>query len=398
MRKSRLEKSRRFLVLFGACIGVSAACDRPSYTYSDDVQVSGGTAVAGSFTGGGIAIGGTAPIDPCTLDRSANASPVMAQHVVSNRLAARAELYTELTDAEVAALKAGGSLIPPPPAPGAAMPFDALRDVLSSALNSALNSPQSSPTAQDRKNLVQRLSDRFKSTRSAWPNPWALRLVEHAGSEHMTPLRIRLEDDAWIVRIEDGSPVVVDVSNGPVSLQEALAHFERIAAVYYVYDDRVLTGTVANKCESGKREFALGNPAMVAEVSLHTADILARLDSDIEDLTGLFNIVRQCPNVDHTMGTTFRSATACQAWDFFDASTEYLAYQWSLSSPVELYKPTTQNLASLIDALKNDRFELDPFVTGPLSGEGGAGGDGSVGGAGGAGALGDGGLGLGGAL
>ncbi len=369
MSKSTRLKSLRYLTLFGACVAVTNACDRPSYTYSDAVPVSGGTAFGGSFTAGTVGIGGGPPVDPCALDRSVSASPILAKQVVSNRLAARAELYAEVTDSEVLALKKGGSLIPPAAAPGTVT-------LLSAALTATLSSSDVRYAS-----VAQLLLSRFKATRSTWPNPWALRLVDHVGTEHMTPLRIRLKDEAWIVRIDGTSLAVVDAQNGAIAVEQALAHPERIAAVYYTYDDR-LPGNPQLQCENGKREFALGNEAMVAEFSLDTPDILARLNSDIADLTGLFNVVRQCPTVDRGVGS-FHSATACQAWDFFDASTEYSAYQWSLSNPVDLYKPTPQNLASLIDALKNDRFEPDPFVAASPSagGDTGVGGDGGDGGA-----------------
>lgn len=374
MSKSTREKVLRYAALFGAAVAASTACDRPQYTYSDDVPLSGsGSGIitfAGTFTGGGVStIGGGPAADPCAIDRVVGAAPVMTKQVVSNNLAGRSELYAELTDAEVVSVKKGGSLLTSRAAPGNVSPLDSMLSAVSSATPTWLP-------------LVQQLHERFGATRATWPNPWALRLVEHAGSEHMNPLRIRLRDEAWIVRILPGAPAVVDVKNTPVSLQDALAHPERIAAVYYVYDDR----TPGALCDDARREFALGNEAMVAEFSLGTPDILARLNADIADLTGLFNVVRPCATVEHGLGT-FHSYTACQTWDFFDAGTEYTAYQWSLSDPVELYKPTTQNLASLIDALKNDRFEPDPFIASPESApsEGGAGGAGDVaGGAGGA--------------
>ncbi len=364
--------------MFAACGAMNNACDRPHYTYSNDVPVSGGTSFIGPGAAGAVTLGGGPPIDPCALDRSAAASPVLAKHVVSNQLAGRAELYAEVTDSEVLALKKGGSLLLPPPTtpPGTLSPLNA---VLNASLNVSL------PSTQASRALAQLLQSRFKATRSLWPNPWALRLVDHVGTEHMTPLRILLKPEAWIVRIDMGSLFVVDVRNGQVSVDQALAHPERIAVVYYVYDDRI-PGNPLAQCEGGKREFALGNEAMVAEFSLGTPEILARLDSDIADLTGMFNVVRQCTTVERGTGS-FHSSTACQAWDFFDASTEYSAYQWSLSNPVELYKPTTQNLASLIDVLRNERFEPDSFVS-AAEAQGGAG---AIGGAGGASELGEGG-------
>ena len=66
---------------------------------------------------------------------------------------------------------------------------------------------------------------------------------------------------------------------------------------------------------------------------------------------------------------------------------EYTAYQWSLSTPNELYKPSPQSLAGLIEALQGDRFEPDGYSVQPEApvGAGGAGSEGgaSSGGAGG---------------
>ena len=60
---------------------------------------------------------------------------------------------------------------------------------------------------------------------------------------------------------------MVDINNGIVDIDAAIAAPERIAAVFYVYDDRTLgnVNTSTTVCETGKREIALGNEAMVEE-------------------------------------------------------------------------------------------------------------------------------------
>lgn len=370
-------RALRCLVWAGACALSVAACERPDYTYSNDIPVVG-TGARSNFAGttstgtaGTTVAGGSAPLDPCALDRSVAATPIFAKQAVSNQLPVRPELYAQLTDDEVAALKRGGSLLPEPP--GAPAVASTLSTVLTATLNASTDL---------RKPLLQELLKRFKSTRALWPNPWALRLVDHPGTQHMNPVRVVLKEGAWVVRIfEGGPPTIVDHENKLVTIDQATANPEKIAAVYYVYDDR-LAGNSTAQCESGKRELALGNEAMVESVSVGTPEILERLNTDIDALTAFFNVVRPCANVERGSGT-FRSFTVCQTWHFFDASTEYSAYQWALSTPMELYKPKTQNLASLIDALKNDRFDPDPFVTEPHPVLGG-GGEGGAGGAGGA--------------
>lgn len=383
MKKSTSSRALRCLCWFGVSSFCVAACERPDYSYSNDVAVVGTGArssFAGSFTTGTAgslpASGGTPSLDPCALDRAASGTPIFAKQAVSNQLPVRPELYAQLTDEEVTALKQGGSLLPAPPA---SPTVSTLSNVLTATKNAS---------TELRRPLLEELLKRFKSTRALWPNPWALRLVDHPGTQHMNPVQVVLKKEAWVVRIfEGGPPTIVDVNNGIVSIDDATAEPQRIAAVYYVFDDR-LAGNSTAQCESGKRELALGNEAMVETISIGTPEILARLNADIEALTSFFNVVRPCASVDRGPGT-FRSFTACQAWHFFDASTEYSAYQWSLSTPMELYKPKTQNLASLVDALKNDRFEPDPFVTEPHpmpggGGEGGAGGAAGAGSAGGA--------------
>lgn len=374
MKQAISRKRRGWLALLcsAAPVLTSVACDRPTYTYSPDLPLVDGSGGAFSSTGGtGFVTGGGGPTGAssgvagnlCTLD-SPLASPTFAKQAVSNQLPARSQVYLQLTDAEVVALKASSSLLPKPSSPPPASPLTRL---LTQLLSSA---------SELRKPLIQELLKRFTVTRPAWPNPWALRLVEHAGSEHMNPVRVTFKENAWIVRIVDGSPAIVDVNNAIVSITSATAEPERIAAIYYVVDERA-PGAIAS-CETGKRELALGNESMVAEFALGTPEVLERVDADVRLLEALFTVVRPCTVVDKG-GVSFHSFTVCQTWRFFDTSTEYLAYQWALANPQEAYKPTPQNLSNLIQALKDDRLETEPFVGSPEpSGAGGAGGEGGA--------------------
>jgi hypothetical protein len=376
MRNSfKWSRHLRRLALFAPCWLSIFACERPSYVFSDDVPINGAgnTSFGGSVAGGTgpISVAGSLPSDPCALDRSVSSEPIFAKQAISNALSARAELYAQVTDEEAAALRKGGSLIPKPPA--APAPTPTLTLVLTTLSNSV---------TEPRKTLVKQLLTRSPSSRALWHNPWALRLIDHPGTEHMNLVRVVLRPTAWIVRIYNGSlPTVVGLDNAIVTIEDAIKAPENIAAVYYVYDDR-LPGNSTAQCETGKREVALINEGMVEEISLGTSEILERLNSDIEDLTAMFNVVRPCASVDRGFGT-FHAYTTCTTWHFFDASTEYSAYQWALSNPVELYKPKTQNLASLVDALKNDRFDPNPYVANPEPPSGGAG-EGGMSGAGGA--------------
>jgi len=376
--------SLRRLVLLAPVALAFGACDRPEYTYSDDVQLNPGNNGQGNFGNAPIATSGTTfgtagsstvgPGGPtgggpaCLIDRTVSGPAIFTNQAVNNRLAARTDVYFYVTDSEAKTLKATGELLPA-----------IAQTTTPSALTQVLQ--QLSTTANAlRRPLILELMERFKVTRATWPNPWALRLIDHPGSQHMNAVRVRFKKDAWIVRIVDGSPAISDINNAIVSIDAATAAPERIAAIYYIADD-ASGGNIAT-CENGKRELALGNPDMVEEFSLGTPEILARLDADLDALTALFDAARPCSSFDRA-GMTFHAFTVCQTWKFWDTSNEYAAYQWSLANPMEAYKPTSQNLASLIEALKSDRSEPDPFVAKPGEpgdgGMGGAGGDGAGG-------------------
>jgi hypothetical protein len=372
---------------------LALSCERPEYTYVPDLPINDGGATFG--TGGAFFPAGSAPIGAagdfpmgaapstgeCLLDQPRPA-PILAGQVVAQQLPARRRLFLQLTGEEVERLKTTGELIPPRPA----APLSPLVTLLT----------QLQMTATElRRPLLVELANRFRVTRAAWPNLWALRLVDHPSSERMNPVLLTLRKDAWVARIADGVPAVVDVNNAVVPLAAATAEPERIAAVYYVVDD-LSPGGVAT-CESGKRELLIGNPDMVESFAIGTPEILTRLNADITALGALLEVARPCTTVGGT-GLTFHAFTVCQSWRLFDASTDLLAYQWSLTNPVEAYKPTAQNLTTLIQALEGDRFEPQPFVGTPTSnggmgGQGGAPAGGEGGAAGYAGAIGDGGLG-----
>lgn len=343
------------------------ACDRPDWNLSDTAPVVG---TAGRGSTGTAGVGG---VNECVIDGSKGPSPIFTPQAVLNTSPARRDIYAYVSDSDAAALRSSKTLFPPVQA-GVTPPVPPVLARLRSAAASA------SPSRQA---LISALEPRFQRVLSTWPNPWALRLVDHPGSEHMNPVHITLRANAWIGRISDNSLMVMDLQNQIVSDEVALLEPERIAAIYFVVSPKTVTFT---SCEDGFRDLSLANEGMVESWSMGTTEILERLDSDVADLTELFGVARGCSTVEKA-GMTFHSYTVCNVWASFGAVTEYSAYGWALSSPVELYKPDRQNLLSLVDALKNDRFEPDPFVVTPKYGStvgGAAGGGGApAGGAGG---------------
>jgi hypothetical protein len=354
------------------CLAVASACERRGFQLSDDVPINGPGATSsfgGTFSTAGSNAGGTSPIDTCLLDSTVSAAPIFSGQTVSFQQPVRKELFALVSDAEAADLRAGAPLVP---APVANPPANALAGTLQALRTSG---------SEEARKLAETLTPRFRTIRSTWPNPWALRLVDHPGSQHMNTLRVVLRDDALVVRIVQGAPAVVDVNNASVALEVARAQPERIAAIYHQLDTPPSSGVSGDRCENGLREIALGSEAMVVEWSLGTREIAERLDDDIALLQSLFEVSRRCTGFER--GSSFRSFTVCQTWPVFNPSSEYTAYQWSLATPVESYKPTPQNLASLIQALQDDRLEEDPFVVEPeppsSTGGAGAGGEGAGG-------------------
>ena len=54
---------------------------------------------------------------------------------------------------------------------------------VTSSLTNLLNATWNAST-ELRRPLIQQLLKRFKTTRTLWPNPWALRLLDHPGTQH----------------------------------------------------------------------------------------------------------------------------------------------------------------------------------------------------------------------
>jgi hypothetical protein len=296
------------------------------------------------------------------LDRVQGPTPIFDEQAVDPRFPAGRELYALVTDEEAEALRAGTVLVPAP----SQLPMKpAVVQLLESLMVTADQVP-----------LVQSLASRLQISRSTWPNPWALRLVDYPATQHVNTVRILLREQAWIARVIDGKLAVLDLNNELVSTSAALAEPERIAAVFFPSYQGAGAPSV-NSCNNGFRTFALGGTEMVEEWSLATDDILARLEQDLTLLRQLLVVVRNCSAV--APGVSFNTETACNAWPSFTIYSEYTAYQAALSHPVELYKPSSQNLVNLIEALEGDLFEPNPFSSAP-SGEGGVAGDsGSVG-------------------
>ena len=206
--------------------------------------------------------------------------------------------------------------------------------------------------------LAKLSSELFVKARYAWPNPWATRMGWPGEDYGEKLLKIVLKPEAWILVVSDGEGIaVIDLDNNLVPIADAVAHSERVGAVYFYKKDITGNGSFFT-CSGGYREFIIGNEAMVEEWSLETEEIRARLAADVELLSDFLDIVREMP--DRGLDPeTFNGAVVC-SWDDA-ASTPVEGYLRALSIPSEYYMPLPAELAALGDTLTASLFDPDPL-------------------------------------
>jgi len=273
---------------------------------------------------------------------------------------ARRELYSWTTDEQAAALRRDRVLFTTVEQKG-------LGPGYAFAFLSQLAIGATDPQQQQLANVLN--GDLFSKKRYAWSEPWATRLGWPGEDYGSNLLRIVLKPEAWLVIVTGGLLSVTDLDNRPVAISEALLHPERIGAVYYVRDASS-GGPVCNGSflggNNGYREFILGNLAMVDEWSIGTQEIRARLAGNITDLTNFFNRVRACPAAEDAQRWNLR--VVC-GWglNLSGGADETSAYEQALAIPSSNYLPVPQQIATLIETLQRDLFELDPLVVKPGS-------------------------------
>ena len=213
--------------------------------------------------------------------------------------------------------------------------------------------------------------DLFVTARYAWTNTWATRLGTPDEDYGDQLLRIELDPEAWIVQFDGSMLEVYDQNDVPVPIEEALAHPERIGAVYFMrseyaggpYCDTFGGGYGGEG--AGYREFVLGNLAMVREWSLGTDAIRAAIEDDVALLEELRSLLVDCPPAEYYAG--WEGDVVCGWWGYSysprDTSPRF--YEDALSLPSELYYPTPDRLQGVIDALVDALFEPDPLIVEP---------------------------------
>ncbi len=324
----------------------------------------GGVAFAGSgaiinipSTGG--AVGTFVP--PCVLPPSTD--PVFKSQALISRLPAVREFYSWTTDEQAAALRTDQVLFSKSEqadaGPGYA--FTYLSQFVSSA---------SDPDQQDQEVQLAAVltGDLFAKKRYAWSEPWSTRMGWPGEDYGNNLLRIVLKPEAWLVVVDNGQFMVLDLDNMQVAISDALASPERIGAILFVKASAaggpICNGSFTNGA-NGYREFILGNLGMVEEWSLGTQQIRDRLQSNISDLTRFFGLMRDCPVV--LSAQQWNAQAVCSWNEELDGTNEIFTYEQSLAIPSEYYIPEPAQIAALIETLQGDLFEPDPLIVNPGS-------------------------------
>lgn len=203
----------------------------------------------------------------------------------------------------------------------------------------------------------------FVKARYAWPHPWATRMGwpgEDYGDEL---IRIVLKPEAWIVVVADERGMsVIDSENRVVSAEEALAHPERIGAIYF-YRTTVDGRGTFQSCSGGYREFIVGNEAMIEEWSIGTDEIRARIEEDAQRFDRLIESARSCSDC-ALDATTFNVVVACR-WDDPATADPISMYYRSVAIPSAHYVPRPAEIGAVAEALRAALFEPSPLIVVP---------------------------------
>jgi hypothetical protein len=328
------------------------------------VAVPGPARTGGAVAPAGGAAGGAFGLEPpfadtisCTSDLG---ETLFAAQRFDNQAPATRTLYTWTTNEQAAELRRDGVLLTRSEREGLGPGYaiERLRE---------LSSAGETDTAQLASLLT---SERFAKARYAWPHPWATRLGWPGEDYGNQLVQIELRAEAWIAIARRGQVSVIDMSHEPVPTSEVLESPERLAAIFFVKDG----GNGGPECGSffggpdGYREFLVINESQVERWSLGTTQMRERLLADIQLLELFFERARSNP--ESASPRDWNAACVC-GWDGsrqVDGIAEQCAYEAALSMPSALYLPAPRELTTLIETLRADLFEPDPFSVEPSDG------------------------------
>jgi len=280
-------------------------------------------------------------------------SPVFAPQVFSDLLPARAELYSWATDEDAAEMRRNHALLP------SLMPGDAIGTALLGL------SGNGSAAAQ----VATILNATLATARSAWPEPWAVRVGPHGEDLGRNLLRIVLKPEAWVAVIEHGTVEVLNMQNERLSLSDTAAAPERFGAIFHAQDgDESGQGCGASPLAGNAffREVLVGNLGMVQEWSLGTQQIHDHLLANVAQLSEFLARTRPCP--DQTQPLAWGQQVVCNWQDGIpDITTEQAAYQQAVAIATPDYFDAPAALGAMVDRLQGARLDLDPLLVTPGS-------------------------------
>ena len=245
---------------------------------------------------------------------------------------ARATLYTWTTEAQAEALRASRrQLVAEAPTGGGPSDFNVALAALAARGGAAGE-------------LARRLLEdpALRRRRYAWTSPMATTLGLGPRRYGDVLVAIELDPRAWVARFTPGAPepLVLQALDGrPVTLAEAAAAPERLAAVYHVR-----TGP---RELIPYREFVVCNEAMVARWSLGTPALALLIDEEVALLEALAR------GAFAHLPAAAASAAASAGWASA-AEKPSLVDRWhaSLAFDSPRYRPRPKNLAAIVAALR----------------------------------------------
>jgi len=211
----------------------------------------------------------------------------------------------------------------------------------------------------------------YARARFAWSAPWATLLGIGGESYGEELIEITLKPEAWIVAMYSSNPAfeVFDLEGRKIPNKDALAHPERIAAVYFEHDQpaRGYAASIAGPEErAAYREYIVCNESMVASWSTRTDAIRKEITDSADALEALAkNLAERPPSPREMTGNagTWSFKVPLETWRLANPTPSPLsAYETSIAFPEGAYTPTPQNLLRLAQKLRALSWQGAPIT------------------------------------
>lgn len=298
----------------------------------------------------------TPPAPPAAAPSEASPNKTLAPYAVLSGAPARRILYTWTTSSQVRELSKDPTLLTRSESPefGSSY-FDQRLDERAKQGNAIAQMLRTTP---------------FARARYAWPSPWATFLGFPGENYGHELIQVSLKPEAWIVVFHTSKPemLVIDMENRPVASADALAHPERIAAVYFEHDDPV-TGYAASTAgmleRSAYREYVLINESMIASYAVNTEETQKELLRSADAIDAIAAHLKRHP-AKTLLAEMWNITVVKERWPRTDLPQDAQElYEMTLAFPNENYLPAAQPLSALAKQLRELRFSEKPLIHSP---------------------------------